>query len=67
MEELHVIHMIEEMVGDDEKHDFARILRFETVEVKYNDALLADDKGNKERAKAFQLQQQQRQLTIDFK
>jgi hypothetical protein len=57
MEELHVINMIEEMVGDDEKHEFARMLRFKTVEVKYNDALLADDKGNKERLKAFQQQQ----------
>ena len=56
MEELHVIHMIEEMVADDDKNDFARMLRFKTVEVKYNDALLADDKGNKERAKAFQQQ-----------
>lgn len=53
MEELHVIHMIEEMFFE---RDFARMLRFKTVEVNYNEALLADDKGNKERAKAFQQQ-----------
>jgi len=54
MEELHVIDMIEEMVGDGDgdKNDFTRMLRFLTVEVTYNDALLADDKGNKERALA---------------